>query len=175
MEEMKSVRYTKTPLFKLIASVNSKICSSKPEKSSDISTKDNTDMNKPKTLFSMYHGDNSLKCHIGDCPRYFNYLYQLKKHLSYVHKQNFFDCQQCGKRFLKYFKFRKHMRTINACESIVNFKLNSGHDSKRAEIIISAMSDILNEISMDNLTKYDCNSINIRCPGYFSFSSVILS
>lgn len=64
----------------------------------------------------------NYNCYVDGCKSSFKYLYLFKYHLA-IHSIYNFDCEICGKRFLKYLEFKKHFKAHSM--SILGYKVKS--------------------------------------------------
>lgn len=156
-------------------------CSNKHSKTakssffSNASTR-NDSISKQDTL--VLKGSKYYHCHLEACSCSFNYLYQLRKHLSFVHKLNYYDCRRCGSRFIKYSSYRKHLTNICACESTATnstevSKIKS--DEVLNNLALITIKDLVDKFEADKITCYNRSLINSICPGLTSFSSLMLN
>lgn len=115
-------------------------------------------------------------CHSEGCSRSFSYLYQLRKHLNIAHKTNYYDCPRCGLRFLKFHEFKKHAGNIYACErdSKSPEKFKTWSESNEILYAHRITIEIAEKFETNQLTCFSKDQINLRCPTFRTFSSLIL-
>lgn len=172
--EAEQLKQPKQPLFKLIAAEKPKHCI--PDCSVG-STQCGSKGQKTELPSANSSCNSTYKCHIETCSRSFSYLYQLRKHLSFVHKIHFYDCSRCGSRFNKYSSYMKHMKNLLSCETAIKDKSLS-HKAHQTEDALSVglltAKQLIEQFSLDKITVFDEKMLHQRCPGLESFALTLI-
>lgn len=164
----------KTPLFKLIMADKTTNCF--PDYSI-ASTKLESNGPKIEVTNATFNCNNTFKCHVDACSRTFSYLYQLRKHLSFVHKVHFYDCSRCGFRFKKYSSYMKHMKCLLSCETAKiqkSLEIHQAHAMEDAlKTGLQTANQLLEQFSLDKITEFNEKLIHQHCTGIDNFSLIL--